>query len=385
MLRRLVFSFAPLLCLLFSVLAGGCGSPAGPGSIQVAPTIVSVAKLEEREVLDYSEFTGRTAAVESVEIKARATGYLEEVMFKEGDELKKGDQLYRIDDRTYKAEVARIQGEITRQQATLTRLNADLARARRLRIGDTISREEYDKISTSKDEAQASLASAKESLKRAELNLEFTHVLAPIDGKVGRTRITKGNLVTSDQTLLTTILSIDPIYAYFDIDERSVLRTQRQIREKKLKSYREAKFPVLLGTQLEKGHPHEGYIDFVDNTMDPSTATLRVRGRFDNKERILSPGLFVRIRLPLGDKRKTLVVSERALGTDQGQRFLYVVNDKNEVEQRTVEVGALRDGLRIIESGVKAGEWVIVSGLQRVREGVKVEPKQVAMPVPGTN
>src|SRR5262249_31523757 len=188
---------------------------------------------------------------------------------------------------------------------------------------------------------------------------------SPIDGRISRTRITRGNLVLADQTLLTTVVSLDPIFAYYDADERTVLQVQQQIRKGAFKSYREAKFPVYLGTQIEKGFPHAGHIDFVENRLDPNTGTLRVRGVFPNKDRILTPGLFVRIRVPLGQPHKAVVVSERALGSDQGQRFLYVVNDQNEVEYRAVQVGSLRDGMRVIESGAKAGEWVIVNGLQR--------------------
>jgi RND family efflux transporter MFP subunit len=319
-------------------------------------------------------------AVEAVEIKARATGYLEEMLFKEGDDVKKGQLLYRIDDRTYKANLAKLQGEVEQQQAALTRLNSEQARARRLRTGDAISREEADKIETSREEARAALTSAKAAAKRSELDLEFTKVYAPIDGRISKSNITKGNLVTSDQTTLTTIRTIRPIYAYFDVDERTVLQVQKNIREKKVTSYREAKFPVRLGTQIEEGeYPHEGFIDFVENTLDPSTGTLRCRGEFPNTQGILQPGLFVRIRLPLGQPYKALMVNEQALGTDQNQRFVFVVNEKDVVEQRTVQVGPLRDGARVILTGVRAGDWVIVRGLQRVREGATVKPTKVAM------
>ena len=245
---------------------------------------------------------------------------------------------------------------------------------------DAISREEYDKISTGKDEAQAALASAKAAARSAELQLEFTKVFAPIDGRISRTNITKGNLITQDQTLLTTIRTIAPIYAVLDVDERTVLQIQKKLREGKFKSYREADLPVYLGTQIEEGqYPHRGSIDFVENTIDPSTATLRVRGLFPNKERVLQPGMSVHIRLPLGESRRALVVAEQALGSDQGQRFLYLVNDKDEVVYRNVQVGGLRDGARVIEAGVKAGDRVIVKGLQRVREGAKVKPTEVPM------
>jgi RND family efflux transporter MFP subunit len=376
--RRLAFAFAPLLAF---ALAVGCGEQA-PAPIQAAPAVVSVAQLQEREVSDYADFTGRTEATESVDIKARATGYLTEVLFKEGDTVKEGDLLYRIDDRTYKADLDKYKNEVARHHATINRLNADLARAKRMRASDAISREEFDKITTNRDESSALMAAAEAAAKRAELDLSFTKVYAPISGKISRTNITKGNLVTQDSTLLTSIRKVDPIWAYFDVDERTVLEIQRQIRQGKFKSYRDAEFPVHLGTQIEKGFPHKGIIDFVDNTLDPGTATLRVRGVFDNKDGALQPGMFVRIRIPIGEKRKALVVPESALGSDQGRRFLYAVTDKDVVEERPVEVGSLRDGLRVIESGARPGEWVIVSGLQRVRPGVTVKPHKVEMPGP---
>jgi RND family efflux transporter MFP subunit len=361
----------------------GCGGdPHGASKGPPRPTEVSVSKVKLSKNIDYEDFTGRTEAKESVEIKARVTGHLEEILFKEGDLVKKGQLLYRVDDRTYKAELAKLQGEITRNEALSDRLGSDLGRARRMRVGDAISREEYDKITSNKDEAGAALDAAKAAARRAELNVEFTKIYSPIDGKISRTRITRGNLVTQDQTLLTNIVSVDPIYAHFDADEQTVLRLQKRIRDKKLTMGKKVPPPLLLGTQIEKGFPHKGVINFVDNQIDPSTGTLRIRGEFPNKEAILTPGLFVRIRLPLGEKKQAIVISERALGSDQGQRYVFVVGEDNKVVQRPVEVGPLRDGLRVIRSGVKVGEWVIVNGLQRVREGSIVEPTKVEMPKP---
>lgn len=381
MSRRWVGAWLPMSWFVLGMLVSGCGESASTtGPLKLPPAVVSIAQVTKSKVSDYADFTGRTEAVESVEIKARATGYLMEVKFKEGDVVQKGDLLYVIDDRTYQADLDKLKSEIARNQALVARLNSDLNRARRMRVGDAISREEYDKITTQKDEAAAALSAAQAAAKRAELNLEFTKVYAPITGKISRTRITAGNLIAQDNTLLTTIVSIDPIYAYFDVDERTVLEVQKQIRQGNYKGYRDAKFPVLLGTQIEKGYPHQGYIDFVDNQLNASTATLRVRGRFDNPKEVLQPGLFVRIRLPLGAEREAVVVPEMILGSDQGQRFVYVVNKDNKVEYRAVEVGTLRDGLREIESGVQEGDWVIVKGLQRVREGVTVDPMKVDMP-----
>jgi len=290
----------PLACLPLIVLVGCAGDQARRPKTD--PAVVSISQVGEQEVPDYEDFTGRTEAKERVEVKARATGYLEQVMFKDGDVVKQGDQLYQIDDRTYKANLDKLNSDIERNTALKDRLNSDLARARRLRVGETISREEYDKTVANRDEAQASLQASKAAAKVAELNLSFTKVLAPIAGKVSKTRITKGNLVTQDQTLLTTIVALNPMYAYFDVDERSVLRIRAKIRQKEVKSAAEAKFPVVIGLMTEKGFPHKGIIHFVDNRLDPNTGTLRVGGTFENpgNDPVLLDGLFVRVRVAIG-------------------------------------------------------------------------------------
>ena len=375
MTRRILTIIACPLCLAAALFLAGCASKPTSAEEKIAPR-VKISQVLEREGQHYEEFTGRTDAVESVEVKARATGYLDEVKFKDGDEVKKGQLLFVIDDRTYKADLAKAEGEVSRLQASLERYTADLDRARRMRMGDAISREDYDKTKASKEETAAGIVSAKAAVDKARLNLEFTKVYSPIDGQLSRTILTKGNLVTQDQTLLTNIVSVDPIYAYFDVDERTVLRIQEMIREKKIDAARDAREPVFIGTQVETGFPHEGYIDFIDNQLDAGTGTLRVRGLFPNKRHILHPGLFVRVRVPIGNKKQTILVSDKAVAADQGKQVLYVVNSENVVEQREVQLGGLRDGLRVVEGGVKAGEWVVVSGLQRIRPGITVKAEK---------
>jgi RND family efflux transporter MFP subunit len=377
-------SFCARLGLLIGLVAlAGCGGGQHAQQSSSPTPQVKVSKVLQRDRLeDYEYYTGRTRPIESVEVKPRVTGYLEKILFEAGAEVKKGQVLFHIDDRTYKADYDRATADVTRIQATLERYNADLDRARRMRLGDAISREEYDKASASKAETAAQLAAAKATVEHAKLFLNFTKVLSPIDGVISKYDVTVGNLVTQDQTTLTNIVSVAPIWAYFDVDERTVLRVMDLIRQKKVKSHRDAKVPVSLATETEKGFPHKGIIDFVDNKLDAGTGTLSVRGIFANEDRVLAPNLFVRVRVAIGEPHSGLLVADSAVVTDQGRKLLYVVDDQGEVQARPVRLGALADGLRVIESGVEAGERVIVSGLQRVQPGIKVEVKEVPMPLP---
>jgi RND family efflux transporter MFP subunit len=221
---------------------------------------------------------------------------------------------------------------------------------------------------------------ARATLESNQLNLDFTKVTSPIDGRTSRYLVTIGNLIVQDNTLLTTVVSVNPIYAYVDVDEHTVLHVRQLIREGKAQSAREGAIPVSLGLADEQGFPHQGTINFVDNQVNVKTGTLRIRGVFDNKDEALSPGFFVRVRVPIGLPHKAILVSDRAIDTDQGQKIVYVVNDKNEVVYRPVKLGAMHDGLRVVEEGLKTDERVIVNGLQRVRPGMTVDPKPVDMP-----
>jgi len=373
--------------LLLGLCIGLAGCARVPtGAPEAAPTPVTVSRPVERDVTDYADFTGRTAAVDSVELRARVWGYLDKVNFKEGALVQKGDVLFEIDPLTYQAALNNAEGNLASMQARLVRLDADYARARRLLGRGAISREEYDKIAGDHGEAAASRAALKAAVERAKLDLQYTKVTAPVSGRVSRYVVTVGNLVQAgDQgggTLLTTIVSVDPMYAYFDVDEHTVLRVRQLIREGKAKSARDGELPVWLGLANEDGYPHRGTIDFVDNQVNPKTGTLRLRGVFPNKDEALSPGYFARVRVPIGFPHQALLVSDRAIDTDQGQKVLYVVNEKNEVVSRPVRLGAFHDGVREITDGLKPGERVIVNGLQQVRPGVTVEPRPVDMPVP---
>jgi RND family efflux transporter MFP subunit len=352
-----------------------------PALAATPPPIVMVSQPVEREVRDYYEYTGRTAAVEAVEVRARVSGYLVKVNFQEGSVVKKGDLLFQIDPRPFQAVLDEAKGQVAQLEARLARAEADVARNERLLPKGAASQKDLDTAIADRGEARAGIQSARAAVDRAALDLEFTKVTAPISGRIGRYLITEGNLVTLDSTLLTTIVSIDPMYAYFDADEGSVLHVRQLIREGKLHSARDVAVPVLLGLANEPGYPHQGTVNFVDNQVNPQTGTLRLRGVFPNEDKALEPGYFARVQLLIGQSRRALLVTERAIDTDQGQKILYVVNDKNEVLSRPIRVGALHDGLRVIEEGVQPGERVIVNGLLQVRPGIAVEPKLVDMPV----
>jgi len=367
---------------LFCLAVPGCGRPqAATPTTKTEEVVVCVPVVEE--ITDFEDFTGRTEAVASVEVRARVTGYLDKILFKEGTEVKQGDPLFEIDPRTYQADLRRAEATLLQAEARLKRLRLDHKRAAPLLPSQAISQEDFDRIVGDRDEAEAAVKLAEAARDLARLHVGFTRVTAPISGRISRQLIDAGNMVKADETPLTTIVTVDPIYAYFDEDERTMLRIRRMIRAGTMKSAQEAVAPVLLGLVDEEGHPHEGTLNFVDNRVDVMTGTLRLRGIFPNPNRLLSPGLFARIRVPIGSPHSAILVSEQALGSDQGQKFLYVVNDKDEVEYRRVKVGPFQDGLRVIEEGLGQKDRVIISGLQRVRPGEAVKPTLAAGRAPG--
>jgi RND family efflux transporter MFP subunit len=373
-----------LLLLGFCVGLAGCTREPS-GAPKATPIPVTVSRPIERDVTDYADFTGRTAAVDSVEVRARVSGYLDEVSFKEGALVMKADKLFQIDPRPYRADLDRARGTVAQIDARVRRLERDYLRIKNLITRGAVGQEEYDRCEADYREAVANLAVAKANRDLAALNLEYASVTALVSGRVSRYVVTVGNLVQGgDQgggTLLTTIVSVDPMYAYFDVDEYTALRVRRLVREGKSDSPRDGGYPVALGLANEQGHPHRGTINFADNQVNPKTGTIRARGVFPNKEQVLLPGLFARVRVPIGRPHQALLVSERAIDSDQGQKIVCVVNDKNMVIARPVRLGALHDGLREITDGLQPGVRVIVGGLQQVRPGITVVPKLVEMSV----
>jgi RND family efflux transporter MFP subunit len=311
-------------------------------------------------------------------------GYLQKVNFKEGDLVKEGDVLFEIDPRPYEALLNQAKAKVRQDEAQLASDEAEYQRQFQIFRSGAGSQSDLDKALAAKDVDRANIAADKAAVVSRQLDLDYTKVLAPVSGRVSKYVVTVGNLIQSgDQnggTLLTTVVSVDPMYAYFDVDEYTALRVRQLSRTGKSDSPRAGGYPVALGLANEEGFPHQGTINFVDNQVNPKTGTIRVRGVFPNAHQILLPGLFGRVRSPIGRPHKALLVSDRALDTDQGQKILYLVNDKNEVLTRPVRVGALHDGLREITDGLKPGERVLVTGLQQVRPGSTVEPKLVEMP-----
>lgn len=362
-------------------LAAGCARTAAQPAPPPAPT-VTVAEVVDRDITEWDEFTGRLEAVDTVAVRPRVSGYVSAVRFTEGAVVRRGDLLFQIDPRPFQAEVDRLRAERNRSIAIGERATSELQRAERLRAENAMSREEADRRAAFAREATAQTAAVDAALAAAELNLEFTRVTAPISGRVGRAIVTEGNLVSTgpgEATLLTTLVSIDPIHAHFDADERIYLKYIDMARQGTRASARATKYAIGMALAGEDGFPREGHLDFLDNRLDSATGTIRGRAVFRNPTGDLTPGQFVRLRLPGSNAYKGLLIQDRAVGTDLDKRFVFVVKADKTVEYRAVTLGPLVDGLRIVRTGLKPGEQIVVNGLQRVRAGVTVQSELVAM------
>lgn len=376
----------PKYAIASSLLGGlllwpiGCGQK--PATTPPALPTVEVARPLQREVTDYADYVGRTEAIDSVQVRARVSGYLQTVNFKEGDLVKAGQVLFEIDPRLFEAQVASSQAQVASAGATLKRAESDNARYRWLnqKTPGAVSKQDVDKYQATADQARADLQNAQAALAQNQLNLTWTRVTAPVDGRISRYLVTVGNLVTQDQTVLTNIVSTGSIYAYFDMDDTTVLRLRRMTRDGMAHFGQDSAAPVYLQLENEKGFPHKGQINFEDNQIAPGTGTLRVRGVFSNQDDALIPGYFVRIRVPIGMSHPALLVPDRAIDDDQGSKVLRVVNEKNQVTSRPIQVGALDHGLRVIEDGLVRDDRVIIRGLMQVRPGMTVAPKVVDLP-----
>ena len=381
--KRTVFSKPALTLSILAVVAATLSACARNEAAQnpatAAPPQVTVAQVLSKPVTEFDEFTGRFEAIDRVEIRPRVNGYISSVNFTEGSEVKKGDVLFVIDQRPYAAELKHAEAQLAQSKSALALAKSEKARATNLLAQHAISQEEYDTRSSGDEQAQANVQLAESALDTAALNMTYTKVTSPINGRISRANITLGNLVTNGQTLLTTVVSLDPIYVRFDGDEQAYLRSVKEARDRAAAGSKDAAAPVLVGLADEAGFPHSGVMVFQDNEVDPQTGTIRTRAKLDNHDRAFTPGLFARVRL-LGDKKyDALLINDSAVGTDQTVKYVLVVGAENKVEYRPVKLGPVIDGLRVVREGLKENDTIVVNGLQRVRPGSPVTPQKVAM------
>lgn len=362
-----------------AVAAAGCARTSAQPA-EAPPPKVTIAQVISRDVTEWDEFTGRLEAVNTVEVRPRVSGYISAARFKEGGIVRKGDLLFQIDARPFQAEVDRLRAEVERAKTTVQRAGSELKRADRLASENAMSLEERERRASFAAESSAQVSAVEAALRAAELDLEFTRVTSPIDGRVGRAIVTEGNLVSSgpgEATLMATVVSLDPIYAAFDADEQTFLRHLGSARQS-ARSGQE--LPIRIALANDTDFPREGTLSFLDNRVDPATGTIRGRAIIRNKDGSLTPGLFVRLQLPGSNAYKGLLIQDRAVGTDLDKRFVLVVTAAGVVEYRVVTLGPIVDGgLRVVRSGLEPADKVIVNGLQRVRPGAKVTVDTVAM------
>ena len=351
------------------------------------PPPVTVSRPVQQSVTDYLYLSGNTQAVDQVQLEARVEGFLTSIHFKDGDFVKKGDLLFVIEQDPYKAKVQQSEGQLAAAQAQLLRASQEYNRQLSLLKQNATAMSEVEKWKAERDAAEASTVEARANLELARINLGYARVAAPFDGRMDRHLVTPGNLVGAGKpTALANITRMDPIYAYFTLNERDLVRLLAEARQKGQANYRETKVPAFAAIEGDENYAIEGRLDFVSTSLDPSTGTILLRALFSNPRSgsgvpRLVPGMFVRLRIPIDIREKALLVSERALGVDQGGRYLLVVNDQDVVEHRPVKVGAAVNGLRVIETGLRPEDWVVVSGVQRARPGAKVTPvKEGATP-----
>jgi membrane fusion protein, multidrug efflux system len=376
--RRIPFRHLLLVCTYAVTLAlplAGC-KPA-PGKASSSPAAVEVAAVVSGPIRLSDEFNGRVASNNSVDVRARVTGYVDEVAYREGDCVKRGDLLFVIDPRPFRDALDSARANLEREQAAAAFADIQEKRAQRLNASEAISQEEYQNRDSDLSQSAARVHEAESAVATAELNLSFTEVRSPIDGKTSRAQLTRGNLAQADQTVLTTVVSQDPIYVYFDCDEQSYLRFQQRVQRASGVS---SANPVRVALANETGFPHAGRIDFLDNAVNAATGTIRARVVLNNPDHLFTPGLYARVQLESTGTVPALLVDDKAILTDQDRKYVYVLGAGNTAQRKDVQLGPLVDGLRMVQSGLGAGDKVIVSGLQKIfYPGVPVTPKESAM------
>jgi multidrug efflux system membrane fusion protein len=356
---------------------------ATPHGIVPPPPEVSVARVVSQEVSPWDEFTGRVSAVETVELRPRVSGYIERVAYEEGAEIHKGDLLFVIDQRRYRAALDRAAADLERARSEARLTVTEFQRAETLLAAKAISREEFDARRAAHAQGNASVRAAEAAVDNAKLDLQFTEVRAPIDGRAGRALVTVGNLAQADATLLTTLVSIDPVHVYFDADEQTFLRYGELARRGE---HRNEANPVRIGLANENGYPHEGSVDFIDNQVDPRTGTIRARAVVANADRAFTPGLFARVQMQGGRRFDALLIDEKAVLTDQDRKYVYVLGADNVAVRKDIELGRRIGNLRVVDYGLDLQDFVIVHGVQKVYfAGMPVTPQTIAMGDPAPN
>ncbi|MCC8361796.1 efflux RND transporter periplasmic adaptor subunit [Lysobacter sp. A6] len=366
---------AALLPFAFS----GCTSEAAPTGAPPPPE-VSVATVVSKDVARWDEFTGRVAAVETVELRPRVSGYVQQVAYKEGDDVRKGDLLFVVDPRPYKAALDQALANLERAKAEQSLAQTQDRRAQTLIDAKAISREEFEIRKAASSQGNAGVRAAEAAVAAARLDLQFTEVRSPIDGKAGRALVTEGNLAQADATLLTTVVSQDPMYIYFESDEQAFLRYAALARKGEREN---GDNPVRIGLANEDGYPHAGTVDFIDNQVDAATGTIRARAVVRNPERVFTPGLFARVQLQGSGKFKAMLIDDKAVLTDQDRKFVYVLGAQDTAVRKDIVPGPMIDGLRVVSQGLAPTDKVIVHGVQKVfMPGMPVAPKVIAMGAP---
>jgi RND family efflux transporter MFP subunit len=342
------------------------------------PPAVTVAQPIRRTVVEWDEFTGRLAAVESVEIRARVSGYLDTVHFKEGADVELDELLFTIDPRPYEAIVQRMEAQLSSARSRAALAAQEAKNVSSLRDSQAISAEAYERRIKSAAEAESEARAAEADLRSTQLDLEFTQIRSPIAGRVSDARVTKGNLVTGgtkDATLLTTVVSLDPIYCQLEVDERSALKYRALFREGKRSSASFDKLEAEMGLANETGFPHKGFLDFGDNELDPTSGTIRARAVFPNPDKLMAPGFFARVRIPGSGQFEGLLIQDRAIADDQGRSFVWVLDQEDQAVYRPIVTGPLLDGLRVVREGLSPDDRVVINGMMSVKNGIKVNPQ----------
>ncbi|MXF46871.1 efflux RND transporter periplasmic adaptor subunit [Raoultella sp. Lac2] len=366
---------------VIAMLLASCDNCAAQNAAPQAPA-VSAADVVVKSISQWDSFNGRIEAVESVQLRPRVSGYIEKVNYTDGQEVKKGEVLFTIDDRTYRAALEQAQATLARAKTQASLARSEASRTDKLINSNVVSREEWEQRRSAATQAQADIQAAQAAVDAAQLNLDFTKVTAPIDGRASRALITSGNLVTAGDSasVLTTVVSQKTVYVYFDVDESTYLHYQNLARSGQGAASNHLALPVEMGLVGEDGYPHQGKVDFLDNQLTPSTGTIRMRALLDNSQRQFIPGLFARVRLPGSAEFQATLIDDKAVLTDQDRKYVYIVDKEGKAQRRDIKPGRLAAGLRIVQQGLNPGDKVIVEGLQKVfMPGMPVNAKTVAM------